>query len=371
MEYKTLSTVKNEIRLIKIRSTPNHDSPVAFRLEHASLNDKPDYIALSYCWGDPLKRQDMQILQGLKNQNTPITYSATANLANALRELRLRGELRVWADAVCIDQKNDDERGQQVLRMDVIYRCAKKTVSYLGGPSSCNSNSSIPDLGEFFHLTTSVMWNPSRDHSAGWNAFCSLLNNNYWSRVWIIQEIAMVETVQVYWNGQTLDLDNLFQAISYLGNFVQSGRSKPELTISQWLHIMELRSFRNDRKYSRRVHILKAFLRTRASESIDSRDRLFALLRLAYNGSDAAYFPNYTQHVKTLNQDISQEDYKRFTIQCKARCVSGLAFVVMTCLYKSSTLPMLLSGDSLCTGVSIGVRHRCSSPDVGKYLFLV
>ncbi|KAI6645390.1 hypothetical protein MCOR14_000221 [Pyricularia oryzae] len=198
MEYKTLSTVKNEIRLIKIRSAPNHDSPVAFRLEHASLNDKPDYVALSYCWGDPLKRQDMQILQGLKDQNTLITYSATANLANALRELRLRGELRVWADAVCIDQKNDDERGQQVLRMDVIYRCAKKTVSYLGGSSSCNSNSSIPDVEDFLNLMIySEPLNPSRDHSAGWNAFCSLLNNNYWSRVWIIKEIAMAETVQV------------------------------------------------------------------------------------------------------------------------------------------------------------------------------
>lgn len=38
----------------------------------------------------------------------------------------------VWADAVCINQKGNDEKSKQVLKMDIIYRQGSKTLAWLG-----------------------------------------------------------------------------------------------------------------------------------------------------------------------------------------------------------------------------------------------
>jgi len=46
------------------------------------------------------------------------------NLAGALIQLRSRGFLRVWADAICVNQDDMEERGAQVLCMADIYRSA-------------------------------------------------------------------------------------------------------------------------------------------------------------------------------------------------------------------------------------------------------
>jgi hypothetical protein len=57
----------------------------------------------------------------------------TATLEAALRDLRDDARiLRVWADALCIDQSNIEERNQQVRQMGRIYSTAHHTVIYLG-----------------------------------------------------------------------------------------------------------------------------------------------------------------------------------------------------------------------------------------------
>jgi hypothetical protein len=42
------------------------------------------------------------------------------------------GPRLVWADAICIDQTNNSERGHQVNIMGEIYRTARNVVVYLG-----------------------------------------------------------------------------------------------------------------------------------------------------------------------------------------------------------------------------------------------
>ncbi|KAI0144958.1 heterokaryon incompatibility [Pestalotiopsis sp. NC0098] len=68
----------------------------------------------------------------------------TTNLHGALTDIRdASREIWIWADAVCIDQHNLDERGHQVGLMGDIYRGAGCTVIYLG--------SSSPDIEYAFH----------------------------------------------------------------------------------------------------------------------------------------------------------------------------------------------------------------------------
>jgi len=57
----------------------------------------------------------------------------TKNLHEALQSLRNpRSPCVVWADAICIDQSNIQERGQQVLFMREIYSASAMTLVYLG-----------------------------------------------------------------------------------------------------------------------------------------------------------------------------------------------------------------------------------------------
>ncbi|KAG4440759.1 hypothetical protein IFR05_003746 [Cadophora sp. M221] len=79
--------------------------------------EKPVYDALSYTWGGAEDPQSI-VLNGS-------VHGVTANLGNALRHLRREEEdLTLWVDALCIDQKNNDEKSIQVCMMGDIYRRA-------------------------------------------------------------------------------------------------------------------------------------------------------------------------------------------------------------------------------------------------------
>jgi hypothetical protein len=83
------------------------------------------YVALSYVWGSTDDLQNIY-LEGHE-------FKITGNLSEALYNLREeKRATRLWADAICIDQQDDDERNQQVSLMGQIYSIARHTVIYLG-----------------------------------------------------------------------------------------------------------------------------------------------------------------------------------------------------------------------------------------------
>jgi hypothetical protein len=116
MEYQPLSG--DEIRLLTIHPSPSDESPVCVSLHHASLaveeNTASPYYALSYCWGDPTGKLDIN-LNGTQ-------VAVTRNLHRALRRFRSPSLARpIWVDALCINQQDTQERSVQVLRMRDLY----------------------------------------------------------------------------------------------------------------------------------------------------------------------------------------------------------------------------------------------------------
>ena len=91
----------------------------------ASLEHIYDYAALSYTWGH-LFRPCNIIVDG---RNMTVTKNAYL----ALRDLRYQDQDRVlWVDAICINQSNNEEQGQQVQQMGSIYSGAKRVIIWLG-----------------------------------------------------------------------------------------------------------------------------------------------------------------------------------------------------------------------------------------------
>jgi hypothetical protein len=80
------------------------DIPIRCSINHVSLEDKPVYAALSYCWGDASNKRRIIIEEG----ESEYELLVTENLNSALRHIAVGADF--WIDAVCINQADDIEK---------------------------------------------------------------------------------------------------------------------------------------------------------------------------------------------------------------------------------------------------------------------
>jgi hypothetical protein len=91
-----------------------------------SLDDDPTFTALSYCWGNANLRRYINV--------NGDQVSVTESLETALKYMR-HGEnnIPVWADAICINQSDRDEKSVQAAMMGDIYAHGKRRRFMLKG----------------------------------------------------------------------------------------------------------------------------------------------------------------------------------------------------------------------------------------------
>ncbi|PQE09516.1 Heterokaryon incompatibility protein [Rutstroemia sp. NJR-2017a BBW] len=178
------------IRLLTLLPNKNFDDDLRCEVNHTSLEDKPEFEALSYTWGNP---KDVVPLL-LHDQ----TFHVTKNLASALRHLRYTYEPRVlWVDALCINQSDIPERNQQIPQMREIYDVggAKRVVVWLGEVK--NAKIAINFCERLLKEPPEFALLPGYDLE--WEACYELLvEMPWWSRAWIIQEVIHKNTVIVH-----------------------------------------------------------------------------------------------------------------------------------------------------------------------------
>lgn len=120
-QYEQLKEPK-QIRLLSLLPGTND---IHFNLQAVNLDDKPEYEAISYCWGDPTDCRTVYC------EGKPLQI--TVSLFTALRQLRYPDNPRsLWADAVCINQGDDIEKGSQVSLMSQIYSKTSRILIWLG-----------------------------------------------------------------------------------------------------------------------------------------------------------------------------------------------------------------------------------------------
>ncbi|KAE8446535.1 hypothetical protein EG329_011867 [Mollisiaceae sp. DMI_Dod_QoI] len=118
------------IRLIVLRPSLDLQSPLDISLVSTTLSACNDdiiesYTALSYVWGDANDKRMISI--------DGKSLEITASLESALRYIRdEKRELRAWADGICINQRDLDERNTQVMIMGKIYEFARHTIIFRG-----------------------------------------------------------------------------------------------------------------------------------------------------------------------------------------------------------------------------------------------
>lgn len=160
--YQALNSV-HEIRLLQLDISPGNGSAVQATLTHASLDDPPPpYTALSYCWGvkatkcitvngHPVSASDElhAALQRLRDEPTADSHGPDEGDAETPRRMGHGSLARsLWVDAVCINQNDAVEKGQQVKLMHDIYAKAANVLVWLG-PGTTETDTSMRAIASF------------------------------------------------------------------------------------------------------------------------------------------------------------------------------------------------------------------------------
>ncbi|KAK6432424.1 hypothetical protein LTR95_011408 [Oleoguttula sp. CCFEE 5521] len=209
--YEPLAHDREQIRVLRIIPTQSGTDEEALHLETrtVSLLERPSYECISYCWGDPDKTEDV-FLDGL-------VVPVTTNLASALRCFRTEAvrDLWLWADAICIDQGNIDERNRQVQLMNRIYSDAFRVRAWvewpawaefmqgrltphelrLQGAEQCRAALDFLVLQESGDATAKATLEKSLVGAFAWLGI--LFASPFWHRIWITQELVLAERVEV------------------------------------------------------------------------------------------------------------------------------------------------------------------------------
>ena len=147
-----------EVRLFRLlpSSSPND---IQCRSEVVCLNDTklPSYVALSYAWGKVTNLWTIQIdderFEVWENLHHFLQELHTVELPNASVAKAF------WADAICIDQHNIEEKNYQVRHISKVFSRADLMVIWLG-PSDRFSRS-LSDLSRSYdqHLPSAFASN--------------------------------------------------------------------------------------------------------------------------------------------------------------------------------------------------------------------
>ncbi|RYP64101.1 hypothetical protein DL771_008920 [Monosporascus sp. 5C6A] len=125
----------------------------------------------------------------------------TANLHAALSHIRdCLLERVMWIDAVCINQQDNDEKGQQVQSMAKIYANAYRVIVWLGEAAS-DSDQAFEALRKAAkeQRAPSIIDKPTQQ------AILALLERPWFQRIWVLQEVAAARYVLIKCGSSAVD----------------------------------------------------------------------------------------------------------------------------------------------------------------------
>lgn len=177
------------IRLIRVLSSSSSNLAVSCVMQVVSLEDAPPFTALSYVWGHPKDAYTIQL------NGAPFTVRK--NLWTFLNQYRQHGyENNLWIDALCIDQESVSERNHQVAMMVQIYTRAALVVAWIGtevGQELQTISSNLAALKDWASASISLRITIG-------DSLYEVFRNEYWRRLWILQELVLGNDVEL-WSG--------------------------------------------------------------------------------------------------------------------------------------------------------------------------
>jgi hypothetical protein len=178
--HSSLPPEGDNIRVLRLLPNEDEAAPLQCKLRNYSLQKFGTrthlYEALSYAWGS-------------QNETLPIyidedQFPVTVNLHAALSRLRDRSfERIIWVDAVCINQKYQEERTQQVQLMAKIYSKAHRVIVWLG-KEAVDTKGTLEDIC----LAASEESTGRSKKQMNQQAIINLLQRPWFQRIWVREQ---------------------------------------------------------------------------------------------------------------------------------------------------------------------------------------
>lgn len=311
------------IRLLILQPASSPGAPLVCDLQEVLLSEKPKYEALSYAWGDPVFSKQLLLPNGSLN--------VTKSLYLALACFRLEDKVRaIWADAVCINQIDHEEKGKQVVLMGEIYRRSQRVLVWLGPGDQYTGNvinilkqlaaesdrygvQRGPDgfiVGDWAGAeaaTGSVkeaLENVAIDFD--WSGADEIFGLPWFSRMWIVQEIALAPSAHLYCGSFEISWDDLMVATHVEYRSVQRATAMNLRLPFKFYQIQLLDAgIRTSKNSKANLRLLSLLMNFRFADCQDPRDRLYAMLSLK-GTHDVGIIPSYDEPVTSI--------YRKFAV---------------------------------------------------------
>ena len=269
------------------------------------------YDAVSYRWGDVQDRREIRL-----GGNT--SFSITKSLDTALRYLRRETEpVLLWADGICINQSNVDERNKQVSLMGQTFSRADHVRIFIGAAEDMDNG----DVAAAMQLVqdSALLFADSQvvdrvvSDQRGSVALTKLLSRPYWQRMWVFQEIVLGRNNVIHCGR----LEAPWAGIQRLDQVSGDGRQWWQMQLRQsW--IMDLRralfrlsTFCIQRNQAR--HLTNVLLPTRGLEATNPRDKLFALMGVSGFGRTLAV--DYSRSTRDIYMEFTRNYMEQVEVQ--------------------------------------------------------
>ncbi|KAK9419129.1 putative Heterokaryon incompatibility domain-containing protein [Seiridium unicorne] len=275
---------RRHIRVLELRMEDDETATLVGWLRDVDLDDveRIGYHAISYTWESQERTRDLQL------GDSSSIIRITPNLDGALRQVR-KDTRRIWADAICINQSDNEEKSSQIPLMADIFRHAARVLVWLGKEDGYIESMKI--------LKTKSQRQPRFEKpdvvfEEEKLAAINMTKHPWFSRRWVVQEISVNHSASVLCGH--IELSWLAFA-NMLSTYGQNVMSKDLLQhLSDWAFSLSVPGLERRGILS----LLDTYAYTDCSED---RDRIFALLALANdvanheNENGIVFKPNYTQ----------------------------------------------------------------------------
>lgn len=297
-----LDDANGDIRLLRFQHcSPSHDpATIEFSFNVSPIDDAPPYSALSYVWGAPIFCEQVKI-DGMPVSITTNLLQALRNYAENFQAIMddslssASSTSYLWVDALCINQRDVKEKTKQVQKMGQIYANSSLVWAWLGPLNvaselvieECNLRRRrlcslvfamvqygfelrdrnvhakfaglakdgvgceyrlVMDLAIDGHprylqrLAVELGWLESSTDAAAllraaWLDFCS---GEFWTRIWILQEMVLGQTVYLVSGTATTKLEHLLTIWSVMTSISFNSQETGCLTLEAVMYSQEL-----------------------------------------------------------------------------------------------------------------------------------
>ncbi|KAK0652352.1 hypothetical protein B0T16DRAFT_387631 [Cercophora newfieldiana] len=225
-KYPKLQSMQRRIRLLKLTGGGLENPEIVCKLfevefgrdgvvrdpsilDHNGQGRVVEYEALSWCWGTEGRELGIRMIG---KEGRAFRHPVTRELALALKYLRGPQDRILWIDAICINQEDHEERNHQVQMMALIYNSASRVCVWLGEDSE-DSSMAILFVREIMKLENFDSISENKDNASKWQSLLLLMQRPWFSRRWVVQEIALARRATIYCGKDELAWENFAVAV--------------------------------------------------------------------------------------------------------------------------------------------------------------